>query len=137
MFPLSTKGGGMCMTTGPIDVCKVPAPPAPFIPTPFPNFGTPKDAKASTCPKKIKVDNKAPLCLNSEIASSHGDEPGTLKGMVSSTTGDIIQYSAGSAKVKFEGNAVVMHLKPTRHNKNNAPVGMQTAPSQSKVIIGM
>jgi hypothetical protein len=136
MFPLSTKGGGLCNTTGPIDVCKVPAPPAPPIPTPFPNFGRPSDAKASTCPKKIKVENQPPLCLNSEIAMSHGDEPGVLKGVVSSTVGDIITYSTGSSKVKFEGNAVVMHLKTTRHNKNNAPSGMQSAPSQTKVIIG-
>jgi hypothetical protein len=137
MFPLSTKGGGMCQATGPIDVCKVPAPPAPPIPTPFPNMGQCSDAKGDTCPQKVKVDNKAPLCKNSEIASSNGDEPGTLKGMVSSTTGDIIAYSKGSMKVKMEGNYVVRQMDLTKHNKNNAPAGMQSSPSQNKVKIGM
>ena len=39
MFPASTKGGGMCF--GFPDVCKTPAPPAPFVPIPYPNFAPP------------------------------------------------------------------------------------------------
>ena len=37
MLPASSNGGGNCMAVP--DVCKVPAPPAPPIPTPFPNTG--------------------------------------------------------------------------------------------------
>jgi hypothetical protein len=36
MFPASTKGNGLSM--GFPDICKVPAPPAPFAPVPFPNI---------------------------------------------------------------------------------------------------
>jgi len=71
MFPASTKGGGMCFVFP--DVCKVPAPPAPPIPTPFPNTGQCADAKGSTCTKKVKILNKAVLHKSSEIASTHGD----------------------------------------------------------------
>ena len=56
-LPGSTKGGGMCQAMP--DVCKVPAPPLPPIPTPFPNMGQLMQAqKASTkvkffLPKKL------------------------------------------------------------------------------------
>jgi hypothetical protein len=45
MFPSSYKGthvGNFAkpVTTGPIDVCKMPAPPSPFAPVPYPNTAT-------------------------------------------------------------------------------------------------
>lgn len=58
MLPASTKGGGQCIVTGPLDVCLVPAPPAP-IPVPYANMidglakaGNPVAQKA----QKIMID---------------------------------------------------------------------------------
>jgi hypothetical protein len=118
------------------DVCKVPAPPAPFIPTPFPNTG--QCADASDCTENVKILNKAVIHANSKISSTHGDEAGTLKGMISATTGDQAVWKSASSAVKVEGNYIVTHLKPTAHNGNNAnaPPGTQVAPSQMQVMIG-
>lgn len=120
------------------DVCKVPAPPAPPVPTPFPNIAQCAQADGDTCTKKVKIMNKAVLHKNSEIPRSSGDEAGTLKGLVSSTNMDKVKYRQGVDKVKVEGNPVVTSLKPTAHNGSNAnaPPGVQTTPSQTKVIVG-
>lgn len=120
------------------DVCKVPAPPAPPIPTPFPNIAQCSDARGSSCTKKIKILNKPVLHKGSVISRSSGDEAGVLKGVVSSTNMDQAAYRTSVSKVQVEGNDIVTHLKNTAQNGNNAnaPPGVQVAPSQTKVIIG-
>jgi len=135
MFPASTKGGGTCMTTGPIDVCKVPAPPAPFVPAPFPNIA--QAAQASGTSSKVKICGSQTVTVKSEIPMSSGDEPGTLGGMISAQFKGKVAYKKGSGKVKAEGNAVCHLTSMTAHNGNNAnaPAGMQIAPSQVKVIV--
>lgn len=134
MLPAATKGGGMCTATVP-DVCKVPAPPAPPIPTPFPNMA--QCAQASKTTTKIKIQNKAVIHKDSEIPRSNGDEPGVLKGLISSTQMDKVTFRMGVSKVKMEGHDAVNHTKPTAHNgmNANAPVGLHSAPSQTKVLI--
>lgn len=133
-FPGATTGGGQCMVFP--DVCKVPAPPAPPIPTPFPNIGMCSQAKKTT--KKVKIKNKKVLTMKSEIPRTKGDEAGTLKGLISSTNMDKLKYKKSSSKVKFEGGKVVRSLDMTGHNgsNSNAPPGAQIAPSQTKVIVG-
>lgn len=135
MFPLSTKGGGQVFAFP--DVCKVPAPPAPPIPTPFPNIGMCQQADGGTCSKKVKVLNQPVITKASEIPRTMGDEAGTLKGVSSGTNMDKATFKAGVSKVKIEGNDAVNMLKPTAQNgaSANAPAGMVVAPSQSKVII--
>ena len=136
MFPASTKGGGTVFAFP--DVCKVPAPPAPPIPTPFPNTGQCADASGGSCTQKVKICNKAVLHVNSVISSTHGDEAGVLKGLISSTDADQAAYKQGSSSVEVEGNNIVTMLKPTGHNGSNAnaPGGAQIAPSQTTVLIG-
>lgn len=137
MFPMMTRGDGKCV--GFPDVCKVPAPPAPLpVPMPFPNVGMMSSASAGTCSQKVKVLNKPPILKSSEISSSKGDEPGTLKGMVSNVNMDKISFKTASSKVEIEGKPVVTVFKTTAHNGSNAnmPAGTIVAPSQSKVIIG-
>ncbi len=134
MMPASTKGGGQCFAFP--DVCKVPAPPAPFVPTPFPNIGMPMQAKKES--KKVKISGKAALTKKSEISRSMGDEAGTLKGMISATNMDKVQYSKGSGNVKVEGQDLVHHLSMTKANgagSPNMPAGSQLAPSQVKVLV--
>jgi hypothetical protein len=133
MFPASTKGGGNCFAFP--DVCKTPAPPAPFVPVPYPNIA--QCAQASDTADKVKILNKEVITKASSISRSSGDEAGTLKGLVSATNMDKVAWSAGVSKVKVQGNDIINHLKPSKHNGSNAnaPPGAQVAPSQAKVII--
>jgi hypothetical protein len=135
VFPLSTKGGGQVFAFP--DVCKVPAPPAPPIPVPFPNIGMCTQANGGTCSTKVKVLNQPVITKASEIPRTMGDEAGTAKGVVSGTNMDKATFRLGVSKVKIEGNDAVNMLKPTAQNgaSANAPMGMVIAPSQAKVII--
>ena len=137
MFPASTKGGGMAAAGGgaPIDVCKIPAPPAPFAPAPFPNMV--QCAAASGQSTKVKFSSSAALTKSSSWSSSQGDEAGTLKGLVAPFNMSKVQFKMASSKVKCQGKPVVMVTKMTSHNgaSPNAPPGLQVAPSQTSVII--
>jgi hypothetical protein len=136
MFPASTKGAGMC-TAFP-DVCKVPAPPAPFVPTPFPNIAQLAQANGGTCSSKVKFDGKEAATVITEITMSSGDEAGTLGGMISGTFKGSAKYKKGSSRVKVEGNPVVYHTTMIGQNNSgnpNHPAGVQVAPSQTKVTV--
>ncbi len=131
----STKMGGICFAFP--DVCKVPAPPAPPIPVPFPNIGQCPMALAPTCSLKVKILNQPVLTTNSKILRTNGDEAGVAGGVISQTFGDQAAYAMGSTKVQVEGSPVVMAFKMTRQNgaNANAPAGAQIAPSQTKVLV--
>ncbi len=137
MFPGSTKQGGMCAAGGgaPIDVCKIPAPPAPFAPAPFPNMV--QCAAASGASTKVKFAGSPALTKSSSWSSSQGDEAGTLKGLISPFNMSKVEYKMASNKVKAQGKPVTTVTKMTAHNgaNPNAPPGLQVAPSQTKVII--
>lgn len=135
MFPMCTKGGGQAFAFP--DVCKVPAPPAPPIPTPFPNFAMLDQADGGTCSTKVKVMNQPVITVASEVPSTMGDEVGTLKGLSSGTAMDKAVFKKGVSKVKVQGNDVVNQLKATAHNGSsaNAPSGTVIAPGQTKVLV--
>ena len=137
MMPASTNGGGQCATPGPTDVCKTPAPPAPFVPLPYPNMAMPTQAKGDTCSKKVKILSKKTLVKGTEIPISTGDEAGTIGGMVSSRFKGPCQYKTGSGRVLVEGKKMVHQCALIAQNGSNAnmPAGMQVAPSQSKVTV--
>ena len=133
IFPASTNGGGQCL--GMPDVCLVPAPPAPPIPTPFPNTGMVNQAEKTST--KVKFAGKEVVTKKSEISRSMGDEAGVNKGVMSGTNMDKVTFKKGSSKVKIEGQPCVHLTVMTGHNGSNAnmPAGAQVAPSQNKVII--
>jgi len=135
MFGISTKAGGM--TQAMPDVCKVPAPPAPPIPTPFPNIAQCQQANPGTCTKKVKIGNKAVMTMKSEIPMSSGDEAGVAGGVISGKIKGEAVPKKGSAKVKMEGSPVIFQTCMFGQNgKNaNAPAGVQTVPSQTKVTV--
>lgn len=137
MMPASTKMAGNLM--GFPDVCKVPAPPAPPIPTPFPNTAMLMQANGGTCTKKVKIGNKPALIKTSEIPTSMGDEAGSIGGMISNMIKGPCKYKKASGKVKFEGKGAVYNTCMTGQNGNNAnvPAGAQIAPSQAKVLVAM
>lgn len=133
MFPASTKAGGMAF--GFPDTCKVPAPPAPPIPTPFPNTAQLNQAQGTSL--KVKILNQPVVTKASQVPMSSGDEAGVAGGMVSGMNMGPCTFKQGVTKVKIEGNDAINQLKPTGHNGTNAnfPAGMVAAPSQTKVII--
>ena len=135
IFGITTKEGGM--TQGMPDVCKVPAPPAPPIPTPFPNIAQMQQANVGKCTKKVKINNKAVLTMKSEIPMSSGDEAGSAGGLVSSKIKGEATPKKGSAKVKFEGSPVIYQTCMFGQNGKNAnvPAGVHSAPSQVKVKV--
>jgi hypothetical protein len=132
---MSTKAGGQAFAFP--DVCKVPAPPAPPIPTPFPNFANLMQANGGTCSKKVKVMNQPVITVASDVPMTQGDEAGVAGGVSSGTNMQKAVFKSGVTKVKVEGNDVVNVLKPTAHNgaSANAPGGSVIAPSQTKVLV--
>ena len=134
MFPASTRGGGTCFAFP--DVCKVPTSFG-SVPVPFPNTARCSNATAPSCTSRVKIQNKAVLHEGSEIPSTSGDEAGTLKGVVSGTTGDKAVFKSSVSKVLVEGSQIVTQLCATAHNGSNAnaPAGAQLSPSQTKVIV--
>lgn len=137
MFAVATAQGGTCNALP--DTCKVPAPPAPPVPTPFPSTGQLAQANRGTCAKKVTVLNQPVLHLNSQIAMTSGDEAGSAGGVVSGTIKGPAKPTKGSAKVFVEGMAVVFHTCGMAQNgvSANAPMGIHDSPSQSKVFVAM
>jgi hypothetical protein len=137
MLPASAKSAGQCITTGPLDVCKTPAPPAPApVPIPYPNIGM--CGQASGCADKVKICGSSCITTKSEIPMSTGDEPGVAGGIISNEFKGKITWKKGSSKVKAEGNAVAHVTAMTAHNGSNAnTVGLNAVPSQVKVLVAM
>ena len=79
----------MASATAP-DVCQVPAPPAPPIPTPFPNMGQLATVKGEST--KVLAVGKGVVKADSEIPRSQGDEAGTVGGVASGTFGDKVTF---------------------------------------------
>ena len=139
MFGISTKQGGMCNTTGPLDICNTPAPPAPPVPTPYPNIASCNQADPGTCTQKVKIVGAPAMTKDTQIPMSSGDEAGSVGGVVSGMIKGPCLYKRSSQKVKLEGSPAVFQLCNTTHNGSspNAAMGMQAAPSQSKVTVEM
>jgi len=134
MLPAATKKGGQCFAFP--DVCKTPAAPSP-IPLPYPNTGM--VSNTDRCADKVLMENKATVVENSKIPSSMGDEPGTLKGVISQTNRGEVKFKKYSSKVYAQGKKIVHHTAMTMHNGSNAnmPAGCHVAPSQTKVIVAL
>jgi hypothetical protein len=135
MFGVTTLQGGLCQAFP--DTCKTPAPPAPPVPIPYPNVAMCNQATPATCSQKVTVLNQPVLHQQSEIPMSSGDEAGAAGGVVSGQIKGPAAYRSASVKVKVEGKAVVFHTAMVGQNGKsaNAPVGVQVAPSQTKVVV--
>ena len=134
-FPIATTAGGMSQGTP--DVCKVPAPPAPPVPTPFPNLA--QNAQAQGTSATVKVMNMPCMTKASQIPMSSGDEAGVAGGVTSGMNMGPMTVKTYSAKVKIEGNDAFMHLKNTAHSGSNAnlPMGAHvSASSHGKLFLG-
>jgi len=94
---------GICM--GFPDVCKTPAPPAPFVPIPYPNIAQSQDTNMGST--TVKMDGNPVMLKGSVFAQSTGDEAGSAGGgMVSSTIKGKAEFMLYSFDVQVEGKAV-------------------------------
>ncbi len=102
------------------DVCKTPAPPAPFVPIPYPNIAKSGDTAKGT--KKVKAEGK-PICTkDSNFSTSVGDEAGTAGGgMLSSKQKGKAEFVNFSFDVQFEGKNVPRSFDLMLHNDKNTP----------------
>ena len=116
------------------DVCKTPAPPAPFIPIPYPNIAMSSDTASGTT--KVKVDGNPVCTKDSNFKMSTGDEAGTAGGgIISSKIKGKAEFVLFSFDVKFEGKNVARALDIMLHNdKNTPPMPLLQPPI---VIIGL
>jgi hypothetical protein len=101
MFPKASKSGGQTHFIYP-DVCKTPAPPAPFVPVPYPPSAPPLGgAKRS---RKTKVTGNSV----SKFTVSSGDEAATQGGRVLSYRLQTLGFSKQGAMLMVQGKPVVM-----------------------------
>jgi len=102
------------------DVCKTPAPPAPFVPIPYPNIAMSSDTAKGT--KKVKCDGQSTCVKDSNFKMSTGDEGGTAGGgMVSGKIKGKAEFVMFSFDVKFEGKNVCRAFDIMLHNDKNTP----------------
>jgi hypothetical protein len=101
------------------DVCKTPAPPAPFVPIPYPNIAKSSDTMQGA--KKVKAKG-CPICVkDSNFKMSTGDEAGNLMGIVSSKIKGKAEFVMTSFDTKAEGKAVARAMDIMLHNDKNTP----------------
>ena len=112
---ISHKGSGGKSIVFP-DVCKTPVGPS-IVPIPYPNLGQASDT--SKGPKSVKTDGQMPMVKGAQYSTSTGDEAGTAKGIMSSTTKGVCEFMMYSFDVKFEGKNVCRLGDPLFHNKKN------------------
>jgi len=135
MFPISTMMGGTVNNTVP-DVCKVPQPTGPPVPTPFPNIAQVMQTMPPTASKIVKVLNQSVVLKQSQISMSSGDEAGILGGVKSNMIKGPVKFITASLLIKIEGQNVIYQTCTTEQNGTNSnTAGLQSAPSQTMVIV--
>jgi uncharacterized Zn-binding protein involved in type VI secretion len=104
--PVTEKSNGTA-PAGPPNMCKMPGPPAPFVPAPLPNIGQSSD-NLTDCTTTVKIEG-AKVAIKGSYFMSKGDmaSKGTGGGMVSATTHGKTEFvGPGSMDVKFQGKMV-------------------------------
>lgn len=129
--PVTKGSNGIAAATLP-NVCKMPGPPAPFVPTPLPNIG-----KSGDSPKgystTVKIEGQ-PVAIKGATFGSMGDmaSKGTGGGIVSSNTHGPTKFIApGSMDVKIQGKNV--QLLGDQMLNNCGPSG---SPANSATLAG-
>lgn len=130
--PITKGSGGVAKNTIP-NVCKMPGPPAPFVPAPLPNI-----AKSGMSPKgyskTVKIEGNT-VAIRGATFKSMGDmaSKGTGGGLISANTHGPAKFiTPGSMTVKIEGKAV--HLKAEQMLNNCGPSG--TPPNTGATMMG-
>ena len=121
LTPVTAGSNGIAAATLP-NVCKMPGPPAPFVPTPLPNIarsGNNLQGGSST----VKIGGHAVVIRGATFGST-GDlaSKATGGGIVSGNTHGPAKFiGPGSMTVKIEGKAVHLLGEPMTNNNSNPP----------------
>jgi hypothetical protein len=114
--PVTKGSNGIATATIP-NVCKMPGPPAPFVPAPLPNIGksgmSPKDYS-----QDVTIEGNA-VAIKGSTFESMGDiaSKGTGGGLISANTHGITKFvGPGSMDVKIEGKNVQFLSDPMLNN---------------------
>lgn len=130
--PVTEGSTGIAAATLP-NVCKMPGPPAPFVPTPLPNIGkSGQDPKKYT--KTVTIAGKK-VAIEGATFGSMGDvaSKGTGGGIVSANVqGPTSFVGPGAMDVKFEGKNVQLLGDPMLNN--GGPSG---SPANAATMLGV
>jgi len=128
-----TKGSNGTATASIPNICKMPGPPAPFVPAPLPNIG--KSGKSpQDYTNDVTVEGDAVAIRGSNFASM-GDiaSKGTGGGMVSANCEGITKFvGPGSMDTKFEGGSVQFLSDPMLNN-----CGPGGSPPNAATLLGV
>ena len=106
--PVTEGSNGTTIATLP-NVCKMPGPPAPFVPTPLPNVGRSMD-RLSDATSTVNIEGKKVAITDSYFMSAPSADvasQGTGGGIMSSQTQGKTEFIApGSMDVKAEGKNI-------------------------------
>lgn len=128
--PVTEKSNGTAPASIP-NVCKMPGPPAPFVPTPLPNIGQSRDNLAK-CTTTVKIEG-AKIAIKGSYFMSKGDiaSKGTGGGLVSATTHGKTEFVApGSMDVKAQGKNIQFLGDAMTNNGNISNSGTPTGELQ-------
>ncbi len=130
--PVTEGSNGVAAATLP-NVCKMPGPPAPFVPTPLPNIG-----KSAQDPKKysktVTIEGKK-VAIRGATFGSMGDvaSKGTGGGIVSANVEGPTRFvGPGSMDVKFDGKNVQLLGDPMLNN-----CGPGGSPANAATMMGV
>jgi len=130
--PVTAGSNGIAAATLP-NVCKMPGPPAPFVPPPLPNIG-----KSGNSPQGYSKDvtiEGHPVAIQGATFKSMGDvaSQGTGGGLISSNVEGTTSFvGPGSLDVKIEGKNVQLLSDPMLNN-----AGPSGTPANSGTMEGI
>ncbi len=130
--PVTKGSNGIATATVP-NVCKMPGPPAPFVPAPLPNIGKSGDSPDGYT-KKVTVEGQS-VAIQGATFKSMGDvaSKATGGGLVSANTHGPTKFvGPGSMNVKFEGKNVQFLGDPMLNN-----CGGSGSPPNSATLLGV
>ncbi|WP_342373772.1 DUF4150 domain-containing protein [Myxococcus stipitatus] len=123
--PVTAGSKAVAAATVP-NVCKMPGPPAPFVPTPLPNIGR-SNLSPSGYSQSVLIEGEK-VAIRGASFGSQGDmaSKGTGGGLVSANThGETKFVAPGSMDVKFEGKNVQL-LGDAMSNNHGGPANAAT-----------
>ena len=122
-----TSTGGLAVVGFP-DVCKLPAPPAPFVPIPYPSLAGPSQVKSLA-----KVAGQTVMTKDSSATASKGDGAGSATGVTSNKVAGKAEFTNYSFDVKFEGKGVSGAFDTMLHNNASAASQAKAAQLRSRL----